>query len=169
MGPTVTCSKSRMKDGGDEVEVALDEPTRQSCSPICDQRGHRGRQSIGRQWRRRESRRPTSLARVFITPKNWRTGLDRSIVGLETTSATIVTAGTSPTAPRGVMVVLDLFGFRASGNETRTRVFQWVHDRKTRARQNNRTTYRENWWFFGENRRLARMRLDLQRTFIATI
>lgn len=55
--------------------------------------------------------------------------------------------------PRGVLVI-DLFGF--AENEVRERfpeVYQWVLERvKPERDTNNRATYRDNWWVYGEPR-----------------
>ncbi|MDX9700463.1 MAG: class I SAM-dependent DNA methyltransferase [Rhodocyclaceae bacterium] len=72
--------------------------------------------------------------------------------------------------PRGVRVI-DLFGLTV--DEVRNRypaVYQWVLERvKPERDQNNRATYRDNWWLFGEARRDWRlMSSDLPR-FTATI
>ncbi|BCU06283.1 class I SAM-dependent DNA methyltransferase [Allochromatium tepidum] len=72
--------------------------------------------------------------------------------------------------PRGVMVI-DLFGLTA--DEVRERfptVYQWLLERvKPERDQNNRATYRDNWWLFGEARRDWRtMSAGLPR-FIATV
>jgi hypothetical protein len=71
---------------------------------------------------------------------------------------------------RGLMVI-DLFGIP----EQRVRdrfpdVYQWVLERvKPERDHNNRATYRDGWWFFGEPRRELRPALhDLDR-YIATV
>ncbi|MXW91648.1 MAG: class I SAM-dependent DNA methyltransferase [Rhodospirillaceae bacterium] len=72
--------------------------------------------------------------------------------------------------PRGVMVI-DLYGL--SSDEVRERfpkVFQHVTDRvKPERDQNNRKTYRENWWIFGEPRSDLRPVLEPLDRYIATI
>jgi hypothetical protein len=72
--------------------------------------------------------------------------------------------------PRGVMVI-DLFGLTL--DEVRARypeVYQRVLERvKPERDQNNRATYRDNWWIFGEPRKDLRPALaDLPR-YIATV
>ena len=59
--------------------------------------------------------------------------------------------------PRGVMVI-DLFGLDAPEVAARfPEVYQWVLERvKPERDQNNRATYRDNWWLFGEPRRELR-------------
>jgi hypothetical protein len=72
--------------------------------------------------------------------------------------------------PRGVLVI-DLFGLEAE--EVRSRfpeVFQWVIERvKPERDQNNRATYRDNWWIFGEPRRDFRPTLVSQSRYITTV
>jgi hypothetical protein len=72
--------------------------------------------------------------------------------------------------PRGVLVI-DLFGLTAE--EVRTRfpeVYQWVWDRvKPERDQNNRGTYSENWWIFGEPRASFRPALRGLSRYISTV
>ncbi len=72
--------------------------------------------------------------------------------------------------PRGVMVI-DLFGL--SVEEVRDRfpaVFQHVAETvKPERDNNNRDTYRDNWWIFGEPRRDLRPALQGLPRYIATI
>lgn len=72
--------------------------------------------------------------------------------------------------PRGVRVI-DAFGLTA--RELRTQypaVYQWLLDRvKPERDQNNRATYRENWWIFGEPRRELRPALAGLPRYIATV
>lgn len=72
--------------------------------------------------------------------------------------------------PRDVLVI-DLFGLSAV--DTRERfpaVFQWVVERvRPEREQNNRATYRDNWWTFGEPRKELRPALIGLRRFIATV
>src|ERR1017187_2410038 len=72
--------------------------------------------------------------------------------------------------PRGVMVI-DLFGLTAE--EVRTRfpaVYQHVFDHvKPERDQNNRPTYRDNWWIHGEPRANFRPALNDLRRYIATV
>jgi len=72
--------------------------------------------------------------------------------------------------PRDVMII-DLFGL--SAEEVRAKypaIYQWVLERvKPERDQNNRATYRDNWWIFGEARKdLRAMTTGLSR-YIATI
>lgn len=73
-------------------------------------------------------------------------------------------------SPRNVMVI-DLFGLTAE--EVRTNypaVYQWVIERvKPERDQNNRATYRDNWWIFGEPRRDFRPALIGLQRYIATV
>ena len=72
--------------------------------------------------------------------------------------------------PRGVMVI-DLFGLKA--DEVRVKypeVFQWVLERvKPERDHNNRATYRNNWWIFGEPRSDFRPALAPLDRYIATV
>lgn len=72
--------------------------------------------------------------------------------------------------PRDVMVI-DLFGL--SEQQLRTRypaVYQWVLERvKPEREQNNRASYRENWWIFGEPRRDLRPALEGLPRYVATV
>jgi len=72
--------------------------------------------------------------------------------------------------PRGVGVI-DAFGMTA--DELRTQhpaVYQWLLERvKPERDQNNRATYRDNWWIFGEPRRELRPALVGLPRYIATV
>ncbi len=72
--------------------------------------------------------------------------------------------------PRGVKVI-DAFGWTAA--ELRARfpaVYQWLLERvKPEREHNNRATYRDNWWLFGEPRRELRPALANLRRYIATV
>ena len=72
--------------------------------------------------------------------------------------------------PRNVMVI-DLWGLKES--EVRDRfpeVYQWVYERvKPERDQNNRVSYRENWWIFGEPRGVFRPALVGLTRYIATV
>ncbi|MCB0233155.1 MAG: class I SAM-dependent DNA methyltransferase, partial [Anaerolineae bacterium] len=72
--------------------------------------------------------------------------------------------------PRGVMVI-DLFGL--SVDEVRTQfpaVYQWVYERvKPDRDQNNRASYRINWWIHGEPRASLRPALSGLSRYIATV
>lgn len=72
--------------------------------------------------------------------------------------------------PRGVMVI-DLFG--TSSNEAR-REFPEVYQHlletvKPERDRNNRTSYREKWWWFGEPRRELRPAMEGLHRYIATV
>ncbi len=73
-------------------------------------------------------------------------------------------------SPRDVMVI-DLFGLGA--DEVRQKfpaVYQWVLERvKPERDANNRATYRENWWIFGEARKDFRPTLKGLDRYIATV
>lgn len=72
--------------------------------------------------------------------------------------------------PRGVLVI-DLFGL--SSEEVRQKypeVYQWVYERvKPERDQNNRDSYRNNWWIFGEPRRDWRKHANGLARYIATV
>lgn len=72
--------------------------------------------------------------------------------------------------PRGVMVI-DLFGL--AEEEVRKRfpeVYQWVREGvKPERDHNNRASYRDNWWIFGEPRRDFRPALAGLPRYIATV
>lgn len=72
--------------------------------------------------------------------------------------------------PRGVMVI-DLYPL--SETQVRDRfpaVYQWVLDRvKPERDNNNRASYRDNWWIFGEPRRELRPALTGLSRYIATV
>ncbi|MBS3998711.1 MAG: class I SAM-dependent DNA methyltransferase, partial [Hydrogenophaga sp.] len=72
--------------------------------------------------------------------------------------------------PRDVLVI-DMFGLTAE--ETRQRypaAYQWLLERvKPERDQNNRATYRDNWWFFGEPRRVLRRQMEGLPRYIATV
>ena len=72
--------------------------------------------------------------------------------------------------PRDVLVI-DMFGL--SAEEVRQRypaVYQWLLERvKPERDQNNRATYRDNWWLFGEPRKDLRPALIGLSRYIATV
>lgn len=72
--------------------------------------------------------------------------------------------------PRGVYVI-DLFGLESEDVRRRfPAVYQWVVERvKPERDQNNRATYRDNWWIFGEPRREWRRFVDGLPRYIATV
>lgn len=73
-------------------------------------------------------------------------------------------------SPRGVYVV-DLFGMGREEVQNRfPAIYQWVAERvKPERDQNNRATYRDNWWTFGEPRANFRPALSGLRRFISTV
>lgn len=73
-------------------------------------------------------------------------------------------------SPRGVLVI-DLFGLTERELQNRfPSVYQWVYDRvKPERDHNNRQTYRDNWWIFGEARSAFRPALAGLNRFIATV
>ncbi len=73
-------------------------------------------------------------------------------------------------SPRDVMVI-DLFGLKIAEVKQRfPAIYQWVLDRvKPERDHNNRASYRNNWWIFGEARsEWRRMYADIKR-YIATV
>jgi hypothetical protein len=72
--------------------------------------------------------------------------------------------------PRGVSVI-DAFGLSADDLRSQyPAAYQWLHDRvKPERDQNNRATYRDNWWIFGEPRRDLRPALVGLSSYIATV
>jgi hypothetical protein len=79
--------------------------------------------------------------------------------------------GKDLTATSRNAMVIDLFGL--SEEEVRTRfpaVYQWVLERVRPERaQNNRKSYRDKWWIFGEPREDFRPALSGLRRYIATV
>lgn len=73
-------------------------------------------------------------------------------------------------SPRGVKVI-DLFGLKT--DEVKSlypEVYQWVRERvKPERDQNNRASYRDNWWIFGEARKDWRVMSDRLPRYIATV
>jgi len=72
--------------------------------------------------------------------------------------------------PRDVMVI-DAFGLDAEALRSRApAIYQWLSERvKPERDQNNRSTYRDNWWIFGEPRRELRPMLSGLPRYIATV
>lgn len=72
--------------------------------------------------------------------------------------------------PRGVKVI-DLFGLKS--DEVRRlypSVYQWIRERvKPERDQNNRASYRDSWWIFGEARKDWRAMSDGLPHYIATV
>jgi len=73
-------------------------------------------------------------------------------------------------APRGVKVI-DAFGLTAEQLRSQfPATYQWLLERvKPERDQNNRATYRDNWWFFGEPRKVLRKQLANLPRYIATV
>jgi hypothetical protein len=72
--------------------------------------------------------------------------------------------------PRGVLVI-DLFGLAAEDvRRNYPTVYQWLLERvKPERDHNNRASYRDNWWTFGEPRRDLRPALAGLPRYIATV
>ncbi|MCG2741701.1 MAG: hypothetical protein L6300_15910 [Syntrophaceae bacterium] len=73
-------------------------------------------------------------------------------------------------SPRGSLVI-DLFGLALE--EVKScfpEVYQWLLERvKPERDQNNRASYRNNWWIFGEPRKVMRRTLEGLSRYIATV
>jgi hypothetical protein len=69
------------------------------------------------------------------------------------------------------MFVIDLFGKTEKEIiHNYPRVYQWIYDRvKPEREQNNRKSYRENWWIFGEPRASLRPAIAGLKRYIATV
>ncbi|MEO6017239.1 MAG: DNA methyltransferase [Polaromonas sp.] len=72
--------------------------------------------------------------------------------------------------PRGVKVI-DAFGLTAEQLRVNyPSVYQWLLERvKPERDQNNRATYRDNWWIHGEPRKVMRQQLASLPRYIATV
>ena len=121
-----------------------------------DRLAHRGMQLIG--------------AGFIVTPSEARAlGLD-TVPGLEAHIRAYRNGRDLTATPRGVMVI-DLFGL--SEAEVRFRfpaVYQHVLDKvKPERDQNNRESYKRNWWVHGEPRRDLRPALEGLNRYIATV
>jgi hypothetical protein len=79
--------------------------------------------------------------------------------------------GRDLTATSRNVMVIDLFGLTL--NDVRSKfpeVYQWVYDHvKPERDQNNRATYRDNWWIHGEARSNFRPALKDVKRYIATV
>ena len=73
-------------------------------------------------------------------------------------------------APRGVLVI-DMFGLTSEDVRSRyPAVYQWLLERvKPERDQNNRASYRNNWWVHGEPRKELRRSLSALPRYIATV
>jgi hypothetical protein len=73
-------------------------------------------------------------------------------------------------APRGVKVI-DAFGLTAAQLRTQfPSIYQWLIERvKPERDQNNRASYRDNWWIHGEPRKVMRKQLANLPRYIATV
>jgi hypothetical protein len=73
-------------------------------------------------------------------------------------------------APRGVKVI-DAFGLTADQLRAEfPAIFQWLLERvKPERDTNNRASYRNNWWIFGEPRKVLRQQLAGLPRYIATV
>lgn len=109
-------------------------------------------------------------AGFIVTPAEARALGLGTVPGLEAHIRTYRNGRDLTATPRGVMVI-DLFGL--SEFEVRTRfpaVYQHVLDKvKPERDQNNRDSYRRNWWVHGEPRRDLRPALEGLERYIATV
>ncbi len=106
----------------------------------------------------------------IVTPEEAASlGLGR-IAGLERHIRPYLNGRDLTATPRKVMVI-DLFGLRAEDvRERYPEVYQWVYERvKPERDQNNRASYRNNWWIHGEPRANLRPALAGLSRFIATV
>jgi len=73
-------------------------------------------------------------------------------------------------SPRSAMVT-DLFGLALEEVKSRfPEVYQWLLERvKPERDQNNRASYRDNWWIFGEPRKVMRRAMAGISRYIATV
>ena len=106
----------------------------------------------------------------IVTPTEARALGLGTVPGLETHIRAYRNGRDLTASPRGVMVI-DLFGL--SEGEVRTRfptVYQHVLDKvKPERDQNNRDSYKRNWWVHGEPRRDLRPALEGLPRYIATV
>jgi len=67
--------------------------------------------------------------------------------------------------------VIDLFGLSESAVQDKyPKAYQWVYDHvKPERDQNNRESYRRNWWIFGESRATLRSALKNVKRYIVTV
>ena len=72
--------------------------------------------------------------------------------------------------PRGIQVI-DAFGMDAQTLRSQyPAAYQWLLEKvKPERDQNNRTSYKNNWWFFGEPRKVLRQQLAGLPRYIATV
>jgi hypothetical protein len=107
----------------------------------------------------------------FIVTPDQSTGLGLgSVAGLEKHVRQYRNGRDLTGTPRGVMVI-DMFGLGVDDVRARfPAAYQWLLERvKLERDQNNRATYRNNWWFFGEPRRVLRHQLTGLPRYIATV
>jgi len=73
-------------------------------------------------------------------------------------------------SPRGSLVI-DLFGLALEDVKSRfPEVYQWLLERvKPERDQNNRASYRNTWWIFGEPRKVMRRAMEGLSRYIATV
>ncbi|MCP5239788.1 MAG: class I SAM-dependent DNA methyltransferase [Zoogloeaceae bacterium] len=162
--------RQEQETGEDEVEVSLDERDGKLFADLKIGADIAGAKPLAANGGISSPGVKLHGAGFIVTPEEaQRLGLG-SIVGLENHIRDYRNGRDLADRPRGVMVV-DLFGLDAQAVRQRfPTVFQWVVERvKPERDQNNRTTYRDNWWIFGEARRDWRAMSNGLERFIATI
>ncbi len=109
-------------------------------------------------------------AGFIVTPAEARALGLRTVPGLEAHIRDYRNGRDLTATPRGAMVI-DLFGLTEADMRTRfPAAYQHVLDKvKPERDQNNRETYRKNWWVHGEPRRDLRPALSGLSRFIATV
>jgi hypothetical protein len=93
-----------------------------------------------------------------------------TIAGLEKHVRQYLNGRDLTSTPRGVLVI-DMFGLDVADVRAKyPSAYQWLLERvKPERDQNNRATYRNNWWCFGEPRRVLRHQLNGLSRYIATV
>ncbi|RST87523.1 class I SAM-dependent DNA methyltransferase [Aquibium carbonis] len=109
-------------------------------------------------------------AGFIVTPAQARSLGLGAVVGLEQHILPYRNGRDVAQRPRGVMVI-DLFPLEAGDVQTRfPAVYQHVLDNvKPERDQNNRASYRDQWWIFGEPRSDLRPALEGLRRYITTV
>lgn len=106
----------------------------------------------------------------IVTPEEAETlGLGR-VSGLERHIRPYRNGRDITATPRGVMVI-DLLGLtEREVCDQYPEIYQWILERvKPERDHNNRASYRENWWIFGEPRKDLRPALEGLKRYIATV
>lgn len=109
-------------------------------------------------------------AGFIVTPEEAQSlGLDK-IHGLDSVIREYRNGRDLTDRPRGVYVI-DFYGLSVSdARKLHPAAYQWLLERvKPERDQNNRATYRDNWWVFGEPRKMLRHQLNGLPRYIATV